>query len=133
LDTTGGARTLEIRNADAGFAFVVDTATPRGSGWDADGSLYVLSSDSLLYADSATLARIGPDGTAEPPLLATGPITSAGLLGIRDGFAAVAMWTTKPASAGQIVLVDLADPTRISALPVTVGGTRNIISAELAP
>jgi hypothetical protein len=131
-DTTGGPPTLEIRNPDAGAAFVVDVATPLGSGWDADGSLYVLSSDSLLYADSATLARIGPDGTAEPPLLATGPITSAGLLGIRDGFAAVAMWTTKPASAAQIVLVDLADPTRISALPVTVGGARNIISAELA-
>lgn len=135
-DTTGGPPTLEIRNADAGFAFVVDTATPLGSGWDADGSLYVLSADSLLYADSATLARIGPDGIAEPPLLATGPITSAGLLGIRDGFAAVAMWMSKPAWAAQIVLIDLADPTRISALPVPVSGASNfisIISAEIAP
>ncbi len=132
-DTTGGAPTLEIRNADAGFAFVVDTATPLGSGWDADGSLYVLSADSLLFADSATLARIGLDGKAEPPILASGPITGASLLGIRDGFAAVVIWTSKPDSAAQIVLVDLADPARVSALSVPLDRIATTIAVELAP
>ena len=133
LTANGGPPTLEVRNPDAGLAFSVDAGVPLGSGWDADGSLHVLSADTLLYTDSATLARIRPDGTAEAPILASGPITSAGLLGIRDGYAAVALWTTKPDSAAQIVLVDLADPGRISALGIAPDGLARIIGADLRP
>ncbi len=107
-DTTGGAPTLEVRNADAGFAFTVDGEVPLGSWW-------------------------GADGTAGPPIVATGPITSAGFLGVRDGYAAVVISVTRPSADAQIVLVDLADPSRVSALGLPVYATASIIAAELRP
>src|SRR5258706_8559482 len=58
-DTTGGAPTLEVRNADAGFAFTVDGEVPLGSWWGEDGGLYVLGADSILYPNAATLERFG--------------------------------------------------------------------------
>jgi len=36
-DTTGGPPTLEVRNPDAGFAFVVRAGAPLGSWWGTDG------------------------------------------------------------------------------------------------
>ena len=132
-DTTGGAPTLEVRNADAGFAFTVDARVPLGSWWGADGGLYVLGADSILFPDRATLVRVGSDGTAGPPIVETGPITSAGFLGVRNGYAAIVISVTRPSSDAQIVLVDLADPTRISALGLPVYATAAIIAAELRP
>jgi hypothetical protein len=132
-DTTGGPPTLEVRNADAGFAFVVRGGAPLGSWWGADGGLYVLTADSQLYASEADLVRVGPDGTVGPPIVATGPITSAGFLGIRNGYAALVISVTREGFDAQIVLVDVADPTRISALPLPIYSTPSILSAELRP
>jgi len=132
-DTTGGPPTLEVRNPDAGFAFVVRGGAPLGSWWAADGGLYVLSADSLLYPTEADLVRVGSDGTAGAPLLATGPITSAGFLGVRDGYAAVVITATREGFDAQFVLFDVADPTRISALPLPIYSTPSILSAELRP
>jgi hypothetical protein len=130
-DTTGGPPTLEVRNPDAGFAFVVRGGAPLGSWWGADGGLYVLTADSQLYPSEADLVRVGPDGTAGSPIVATGPITSAGFLGIRDGYAAVVISVSREGFDAQIVLVDLADPTRISALPLPIYSTPSILAAEL--
>lgn len=133
LTATGGLPTLEIRNPDAGFAFSVDAGVPLGSGWDADGSLYVLAVDSALSANRASLVPIDADGLAGEPIVATGPITGATLLGIRDGYAAFALWTTEPDVAAQVVVVDLADPGRISALGIAPVGPPRIIGADLRP
>jgi hypothetical protein len=130
-DTAGGPRTLEVRNADSGFAFTVDVATPLAWAWGGDGSLYVLSSDSLLYPNHAELIRVDPDGVAGPPLLETGPLARAGLIGVRDGWAAVVLWAERPAVEIQIVLVDLADPARVTALPLPADGPGSIVGAEL--
>jgi hypothetical protein len=132
-DTTGGPPTLEVRNPDAGFAFTVGGGAPLGSWWGTDGGLYVLTADSQLYPSEADLVRVGPDGTAGSPLLATGPITSAGFLGLRDGYAAVVISASREGFNAQIVLVDVADPTRISALPLPIYSTASILSAELRP
>lgn len=132
-DTTGGPPTLEVRNPDAGFAFTVGGGAPLGSCWGTDGDLYVLTADSQLYPSEADLVRVGPDGTVGSPLLATGPITSAGFVGLRDGYAAVAISASREGFNAQIVLVDVADPTRISALPLPIYSTASILSAELRP
>lgn len=132
-NTTGGPPMLEIRNRDAGFAFTVDAAIPLGSGWDADGSLYLLAADSVLYANQTTFARVNADGSVGNPILETGPLTSASLLGVRDGYAALALWATKPDVAAQLILLDLADPARITALDLPMGGATTIIAADLRP
>ena len=132
-DTTGGPPTLEVRNADNGFAFVVRGESPLGSGWDGNGGLVVLQSDTLLFPDEVTLERFGPDGTAGPPIVTTGPVTSAGLIGVRNGYAALVISATRPAAAAQVVLVDLADSTRIAAMPIPVDDSSAIIGADLRP
>ena len=132
-DTTGGPPTLEVRNADNGFAFVVRGSTPLGSGWDGAGGLVVLEADTLLFPDRVTLERFDADGTAGPPIVRTGPVTSAGLIGIRNGFAALVISATRPSSAVQVVLVDLADPARISAVPIPVDDSSVIVAADLRP
>lgn len=132
-DTTGGPPTLEVRNPDGGFAFVVRARAPLGSWWGDDGNLYVLTADSELYPSEADLVRVGSDGTTGSPLLATGPITSAGFLGMRDGYAAVVISVTREGYDAQIVLVDVADPTRVSALPLPIYSTPSILTAELRP
>jgi hypothetical protein len=131
-DTTGGPPTLEVREADSAFAFEVDVATPLGSAWGGDGSLYVLSADSPLFPDRVTLARVGPDGSLGEPLLEIGAITTASLLDVRDGYAAIVVWTSRPDVALQLVLVNLADPSRITArsLPEDLGP---IVAGEIRP
>ena len=132
-DTTGGPPTLEVRNADNEFAFVVHGATPLGSGWDGDGGLEVLAADSLLFPDEVTLVRVAPDGTAGLPILRTGPVTSAGFIGTRDGYAAIVVSVTRPSPAAQVVLVNIADPARISAVPIAIDDSASIIGADLRP
>jgi hypothetical protein len=132
-DTTGGAPSLEVRNADASFAFDVGRAAPLGSAWGTDGGLYVLSADNFLFPARAAFERISPDGSAGPPIVATGPITSAGLIGVRNGYAAMVISVTRPSTAAQIILVDVADPTRSSALVLPGDASASIVAAELEP
>jgi hypothetical protein len=50
------------------------------------------------------------------------------LIDVRGGWAAVLLWASRPAPTSQLVLVDLADPSRIAAIQpsedqaVIVGG-----------
>lgn len=132
-DTTGGPPTLEVRNADKSFAFAVDVPALLGSAWGGDGSLYVLAADAPLFADRVTLSRVAPDGSLEPPLLETGSVTGASLVDGRDGYGAIVVWASGTRSASQIVLVDLADPSRVSALTLPAGGGVTIIGGELRP
>lgn len=132
-DTTGGAPTLEVRNADSSFAFDVVRAAPLGSAWGTDGGLYVLSADNFLFPARTVLERIGSDGSAGPPIVATGPITSAGLIGLRNGYAAIVVSVTRPSTAAQIIIVDVADPARTTALELPGDASASIVAAELEP
>ena len=132
-DTSGGAPSLEIRNPDSSFAFDVARAAPLGSAWGAHGGLYVLSADNFLFPAQAVLERIGPDAKAGPPIVTTGPIASAGLIGLRNDYAAIVISVTRPETAAQIILVDVTDPTRTSALELPGDASASIIAAELEP
>ncbi|HET7031145.1 MAG TPA: hypothetical protein VFI34_11585 [Candidatus Limnocylindrales bacterium] len=115
-DTTGGPRALEVRSADSGFQFVVAEPATLGAAWAGDGALVTLSGDNLIYPDALELRLTGEDGTAGPPILATGPLTTGALVGVRDGFAVVALLAARPSIGMQLVAVDLAHPERITAL-----------------
>ena len=117
-DTTGGPRTLEVRGRDSAFQYVVGGGVTLGAAWGPDGMLYTLSADSLVYPDAIELRRTGPDGTSGPALLATDPLTTGALIGVRDGYAVVALLATRPETAMELVAVDLADPGRVTALPL---------------
>jgi hypothetical protein len=132
-DTTGGPPTVEVRGPDAGFLFAVDDATPLGSEWGDDGGLYVLSADALLFPDRTTLTRFGPDGSGGPPILETGPIAGAGLVGIRSGFAAVVSVVNRPKPAAQLLLVDVHDPARTTAIALPADQVASIVAVGLVP
>jgi len=132
-DTRAGPPTVEVRNADNGFAFTVRGVIPLGSGWDGSGGLVLLAADMFLFPNEVTLERFGPDGTAGPPILTAGPVASAGLIGIRNGYAALVIYATRPSPVAQLVLVDLADPTRISAVPIVANDSSAIVAADLRP
>lgn len=133
IDTAGGPPTVEVRDADSSLLFTVPAATPLGSGWDADGNLYLFSADSPLYMNRIALERIGQLGKPSATLLEGGPIFSASLLGVRDGFAAIALLAGAPPGPSQLVLVDLAQPARIAAIPITIAPDPAILGADLVP
>ena len=122
-DTTGGPRTLEVRAPDEAFLFAVRGGVTLGAAWAADGGLYTLAADALLYPKSIELRRTEADGTTEPPLLATGPLTTGVLVGVRDGFAVLGLVAGRPAAGIELVAIDLADPERVTALPIDAGVT----------
>jgi hypothetical protein len=132
-DTSGGPPTVEVREADSTFVFAVDDGAPLGSGWGANGDLYVLSADTLLFPNKVTLRQIGSDGATVASILETGPLTSASFIGLRDGYAALAAVTTRPTDAAQLLLVDLAAPERIAATPIVLAPDPAIIGADLIP
>jgi hypothetical protein len=115
-DTTGRPPTLEIRNPDAGLAFVVDQTTLLGFEWDGSGGLVVLTADAPLFPDRVVLDLRDPNGDPGGPLIETGSVASAGLIGVRDGYAVLVVSAYRPDPASQLVIVDLADPTRIAAV-----------------
>jgi hypothetical protein len=60
-------------------------------------------------------------------------VTSAGFIGTRNGYVALVISVTRPSAAAQIVLVDLAEPARISAVPLSIDDSSAIIAADLRP
>jgi hypothetical protein len=132
-DVSGGPPTIEVRNADAGSAFIVRHGTPLGSAWDDNGGLWVLSADSLIYPQATSLDRYDSSGLVGSPVLTTGPIAGASLIGVRDGFAALAITVSRPTVGAQIVLLDLADPAAAAALPLTVEQLGAVAAVSLRP
>jgi len=132
-DFAGGPPTIEVRNADGAFAFVLHTGTPLGSAWDVDGGLYVLTADTILFPDQTSLVRVGGDGLAGRPIFQTSPVRGAALLGIANGYAAIGLTVGRPTSASQLVLVDLRDPARTAAIQLSVEDNSALIAADLTP
>jgi hypothetical protein len=132
-DFAGGPPTIQVRDPDGGFAFIVDAGSPLGSAWGADGALYVLTADTILFPERTSLVRVGPDGGVGDPIFETGPVGGAALLGVWNGFAALGVTVGRPSSASQLVLVDLADPTRTAAIRLPAEDDGSIIAADLVP
>ena len=132
-DTSGYPGTVEVRNPDAGFAFLVPSVATLGVEWGSDGGLYALTADSPVLPSWTRLVRVGRDGVSGQPILETGPVARSFLVGVRDRFAAIATFVTRPAVSGQVLLVDVDDPTRIAAVGLPVDAADPLIAAGLDP
>ena len=132
-DTTSGPPTIDVRGPDHGFLFAIEDSTPIGSDWGDDGGLYVLTADALLFPDRTTLTRFRPDGSAGQPIIETGPVGGAGLIGVRDGFAGIVNVVNRPTPGAQLVLVDVRDPARATAIPLPADRLATILAAGLVP
>ncbi|HEY8636081.1 MAG TPA: hypothetical protein VIL81_02365 [Candidatus Limnocylindrales bacterium] len=132
-DFTGGPASIEVRNADGTFAFVVHAGTPLGSAWDADGGLYVLVADTAVFPDMTSLVRVGAAGAVGRPIFQTGPVAGTNLVGVQSGFAVLGVVVGRPVSATQLVLVDLSDPGRSAAVRLTAAADGEFITASLLP
>jgi hypothetical protein len=130
---SGGPPTIEVRRPDNGFDFLVHAATPIGSAWGRAGDLFILSADSLLFPKQSVVVRYGVDGVESEPLIEIGPVTGTGLLGYRDGFIGLGITVTRPEVASQIVLVDVADSTRRTALALPTEMTELMTAIRLRP
>jgi hypothetical protein len=130
-NTTGGPVVVEVRGPDAAYLFSVDAPVTLGADWGEAGGLYALTSDKQIFPDRIGLVRYGPDGHASDPSFTAGSVTSASLVGVRDGYAVVGLLATRPALDARIVAVDLADPTRVTALPFGTDPSVVLIAAGL--
>ncbi|HXI80024.1 MAG TPA: hypothetical protein VNM34_04310 [Verrucomicrobiae bacterium] len=132
-DYSGGPPSIDVRNADGTFAYVVDVGTPLGSAWDGHGRLYVLSADSIIFPDETRLVPVGPAGRADPPLYQTGPVADASLVGVRDGVAALAFSVSRPVAGSQLILVDVAHADRRAGIRLPNDADWAIVGLDLRP
>jgi hypothetical protein len=132
-DFAGGPPTIEVRNADGTFAFALDAGTPLGSAWDLDGGLYVLLADNIAFPEMTSLVRVDQGGAVGSPIFETGAVGGAALIGVWNGFAALGLTVTRPASATQLVLVDLANPGTTAAIQLPAQDSGSFIAATLSP
>lgn len=130
-NTLGGPPTLEVQDPAEGFVFSVDASTTLGSSWGADGRLYALTADAPLFPNAIELRAYDADGAPGAPILSVGPLGSASLIGVRDGYAVIALLATRPTRAGQLVAVDVTDPSRITALPIDLDNGSPIVAVSL--
>ena len=93
------------------------SGTPLGSGWGDDGGLYVLDGrlPPATRAGRRSSGSPGRDCGPAAPRDRAGHERRADRRS-RNGYAAMVISVTRPSNATQIVLVDLADPTRVTAL-----------------
>jgi len=130
-DTTGGPQTVEVREPDASFVFSVAGPITLGEEWGGDGSLYALTANTLVFPDEVALTRIDANGMAGPPIVQTGPLTSAAFVGVRDGYAVLALLASRPNPGAELLVVDVADPSRMTARSLTLDGSEALIAASL--
>ena len=105
----GGPPSIEVREPDGAIAYRLEAGVALGMVWTPDGSLVVLHADGLPYPNEIRLVAIAPDGKVGLPLLSTGPVQSGALLGVRDGYAVVALSADRPEAQTEIVVIRLSD------------------------
>jgi hypothetical protein len=127
----GGPPTVEVTEADGSLAYRVEVGVVLGASWEGDGDLLILAADGYPFPTQLRLLQVAPDGAVGPTVLSTGSVAWGELIGVRDGFAVLALATRQPDDMTQLVVVDLADnkATGIT-LPADHGG---ILGAGLLP
>jgi hypothetical protein len=127
----GGPPILEVTKPDGSIAYRVEVRIVLGAAWEATGELVILEADGFPYPTRLRLLPIAPDGTIGRPILSTGSVAWGGLLGVRNGFAAMALETRQPTDGRQLVMVDLADGKAAGlTLPADTGG---LVGSGLLP
>ena len=131
-DPSRRATVIEVRDADRGLAFVVDDGGPLGAAWDDDGTLFVLSGDIPMLPNRVVLRPVAPDGVLGESILESGPVRRASMIGIVEGYAIIAL-AGKPPLATHLVMVDVKDPSRITALGMRDDPFRALRATIVAP
>lgn len=127
----GGPPTVEVTEADGSLAYRVDVGVVLGANWDADGDLLLLAADGYPFPIQVSLLEVAPDGAVGPAVLSTGSVAWGELIGVRDGFAILALATRQPDEMTQLVVVNLVDAKATGVtLPADHGA---ILGAGLLP
>ena len=127
----GGPPTVEVTEADGSLAYRVEVGVVLGANWEADGDLLILAADGYPFPTQLRLLQVAPDGAVGPTVLSTGSVAWGELIGVRDGFAVLALATRQPDDMTQLVVVNLADKRATGiTLPTDHGG---ILGAGLLP
>ena len=127
----GGPPTVEVTEADGSLAYRVDVGVVLGANWEPGGDLLILAADGYPFPTQLRLLQVAPDGAVGPTVLSTGSVAWGELIGVRDGFAVLALATRQPDENTQLVVVNLADQKASGiTLPADHGG---IVGAGLLP
>ncbi len=114
---------LRVREPDGREAFALHYEAIGGAMWTGTGGLLVLEGDRFPGPSWTRLVEIDAAGRAGPPLIETGPVGLAQLLGVRDGHALIAYAVGGPGQAELVLwrLADGATATLRAAEPETQG------------
>jgi hypothetical protein len=126
----GGPTIIEVKNPDGTVAFRVEGSVVLSTAWTADGGLLVFDADGVPFPGTMRLRIFDAEGVAESTLVDSGPVAGGWLIGVADGFVALAYTTDRPEKALQLVAVRLADGAS-SALVVPL--TEPILGSGLVP
>jgi hypothetical protein len=127
----GGPPTVEVTEADGSLAYRVEVGVVLGANWEANGDLLILAADGYPFPTQLRLLQVAPDGAVGPTVLSTGSVAWGELIGVRDGFAVLALATRQPDQNTQLVVVNLADQKAVGiTLPADHG---SILGAGLLP
>jgi hypothetical protein len=127
----GGPPTVEVTEGDGSLAYRVEVGIVLGANWEADGDLLILAADGYPFPTQLRLLQVAPDGAVGPTVLSTGSVAWGELIGVRDGFAVLALATRQPDEDTQLVVVNLANQKATGiTLPADHGG---ILGAGLLP
>src|SRR5262245_41656003 len=98
---------ITVLEADGEVAYDLESRWPAGLWWDVTGRLILLEQLDIAGPSGYRLRSIHGDGVPTV-LLETPPLARAALIGVRDGYAALALQVDDPRRS-QLLLVDLDD------------------------
>jgi hypothetical protein len=114
-----GPTDIRVSEANGEAAFTIKLDAVMGLAWAGDGRLLALEVDQVPEPSQLRLVPIDEDGVAGEPLLESGPISWATLVGVRDGHALVALATSGWDGEAILVMVRLEDGATAT-LPISL-------------
>lgn len=103
-----GPSMLSVVGVDGDAVFSYDVGSVVGADWDDAGRLAILTGDSLEDPSPFSLVRVDQNGQSRE-LFRSPVVARAALLGVRNGYAGVALQTDEPRRQTQLLLVGMLD------------------------
>lgn len=130
--TPGGPPSVAVLNADGSSAFHVQAGVVLGASWVEGGQLLLLVVDGLPFPTRLQLIAVDGDGSFGEPLFEAKGVAGGALIGVRDGFVALAVTVQRPTVRHELVVVRLRDGAT-AGLPIDGPEAASIVASRVMP